>query len=655
MTGTPTRRRLRRLAALGTRRAAARRLRFPRRLLLQPARRRRRRRRPVHRAGGVPRRARPRAAVRRQGRRRPGRAGSTRSSCRTTGRRWSPLTVNGDVDLPANAVAKIQQSSLLGEKFVELAAPGNEKPEGKLRDHPRIPLARTNRNVEVEELLGALSLVLNGGGAGPAADDQPGARARRCRAGSPPSAARSPSWTRSSAASTPRSRRSTGRWTARTPSPARWPRAPARSTRRWTTSAPAWTSSTSSATCSSRCCRAWPASATSARGSSTSPRPTPSPTCSCSSRSSPSWPRPGRPGRLAGPAAHLPVPGQLGHRHRHGGPPAELPAGPAHRRLRAVHQHDGDGRAGPHPDPVPVRDRPGDRRPEDAPARGHPDRHLRPGRHPAGQPGAPAAPGGSGGGTASAEPPCPATSSARCPDPNAADRHRRPPDDPGGDRSDHAQDQAPAARLRAWWRVLGMSYLGFKYVGLDRLILGSGYDVAADFKDSGGIFVNAEVTYRGVAVGRVSDMKLIDDGVRVVLTMEPGRRQDPGRHQGDRRHAQRRRRAVRAAAARRRQGAVPEGRVGHPEEPHLDPGAGRAAAAQHGQARGLAGPGATCGSSSTSSGRRSPASGDDLGRLIDNGNLLLARAEQSLPQTLKLITDGQTVLDTQNASRSAIQ
>ena len=74
------------------------------------------------------------------------------------------LTVNGDVDLPANAVAKIQQSSLLGEKFIELAAPGNEKPEGKLRDHPHIPLERTNRNVEVEELLGALSLVLNGGG-----------------------------------------------------------------------------------------------------------------------------------------------------------------------------------------------------------------------------------------------------------------------------------------------------------------------------------------------------------------------------------------------------------------------------------------------------------------------------------------------------------
>ena len=74
------------------------------------------------------------------------------------------IQVNGDVDLPANAVAAIQQSSLLGEKYVELAAPGNEEPEGRLDDGSRITLDRTNRNVEVEELLGALSLVLNGGG-----------------------------------------------------------------------------------------------------------------------------------------------------------------------------------------------------------------------------------------------------------------------------------------------------------------------------------------------------------------------------------------------------------------------------------------------------------------------------------------------------------
>ncbi len=74
------------------------------------------------------------------------------------------VLVNGDVELPANAVAAIQQSSLLGEKYVELAPPGNAEPAGDLRDRPVIPLARTNRNVEVEELLGAVSLVLNGGG-----------------------------------------------------------------------------------------------------------------------------------------------------------------------------------------------------------------------------------------------------------------------------------------------------------------------------------------------------------------------------------------------------------------------------------------------------------------------------------------------------------
>jgi phospholipid/cholesterol/gamma-HCH transport system substrate-binding protein len=74
------------------------------------------------------------------------------------------VAVDGDVDLPANAVAAIQQSSLLGEKYVELAAPGNEAPTGKLDDGALITLDRTNRNVEVEELLGALSLVLNGGG-----------------------------------------------------------------------------------------------------------------------------------------------------------------------------------------------------------------------------------------------------------------------------------------------------------------------------------------------------------------------------------------------------------------------------------------------------------------------------------------------------------
>ena len=69
-----------------------------------------------------------------------------------------------DVDLPSNAVAEIRQTSLLGEKFVQLAPPSSGATSGRLADGDVIPLERTGRNPEVEEVLGALSLILNGGG-----------------------------------------------------------------------------------------------------------------------------------------------------------------------------------------------------------------------------------------------------------------------------------------------------------------------------------------------------------------------------------------------------------------------------------------------------------------------------------------------------------
>lgn len=76
------------------------------------------------------------------------------------------VAVNGDVPLPANASAHLRQSSLLGEKFVELTPPQGEPARGVLTDGAVIPIGRTNRNPEIEEVLGALSLLLNGGGIG---------------------------------------------------------------------------------------------------------------------------------------------------------------------------------------------------------------------------------------------------------------------------------------------------------------------------------------------------------------------------------------------------------------------------------------------------------------------------------------------------------
>ncbi|MFD0855265.1 MCE family protein, partial [Actinomadura adrarensis] len=73
------------------------------------------------------------------------------------------MVLNGNVKLPSNATAQLEQSSLLGEKYIQLAAPA-QPAAATLRDGSRIPASATGRNFEVEEVLGALSLLLNGGG-----------------------------------------------------------------------------------------------------------------------------------------------------------------------------------------------------------------------------------------------------------------------------------------------------------------------------------------------------------------------------------------------------------------------------------------------------------------------------------------------------------
>jgi phospholipid/cholesterol/gamma-HCH transport system substrate-binding protein len=74
------------------------------------------------------------------------------------------VLIRDDVELPDNAEAHIRQTSLLGEKFVSLAPPATGASSTPLGDGDRIPLERSGRNPEVEEVLGAMSLLLNGGG-----------------------------------------------------------------------------------------------------------------------------------------------------------------------------------------------------------------------------------------------------------------------------------------------------------------------------------------------------------------------------------------------------------------------------------------------------------------------------------------------------------
>lgn len=74
------------------------------------------------------------------------------------------MRIKRSVTLPRNATARVRQTSLLGEKFVELDRP--DIPEGELRPGDVIAVDATSRVPEVEEVFTALSALLNGGGIG---------------------------------------------------------------------------------------------------------------------------------------------------------------------------------------------------------------------------------------------------------------------------------------------------------------------------------------------------------------------------------------------------------------------------------------------------------------------------------------------------------
>jgi phospholipid/cholesterol/gamma-HCH transport system substrate-binding protein len=76
------------------------------------------------------------------------------------------IQLAGDVDLPANATAKLGQTSLLGSLHVELAPPADIPAQGKLHNGSLIPLSSAGAYPSTEQTLAAASLLLNGGGIG---------------------------------------------------------------------------------------------------------------------------------------------------------------------------------------------------------------------------------------------------------------------------------------------------------------------------------------------------------------------------------------------------------------------------------------------------------------------------------------------------------
>lgn len=201
--------------------------------------------------------------------------------------------------------------------------------------------------------------------------------------------------------------------------------------------------------------------------------------------------------------------------------------------------------------------------------------------------------------------------------------------------------------------AVGVSYVGAEYAGLADRVLDRGYTVRADFADAGGVFSGAEVTYRGVPVGRVGGLHLDSDGVGVDLRVT-----------GDRRIPA----DTLAVVANR--SAVGEQYV------DLQP-------------RGTTGPYLHDGSTIARRDTRTPlptttlvlgldrlvnsvgkddlrvtvdelgeafaGTGPDLTRLVDSGNALVRSASDALPETTALIEESTKVLKTQADKGSAIK
>lgn len=78
---------------------------------------------------------------------------------------WSSqvkIEVRDDVVLSQQAQVRLEQSSLLGEKYLTIVEPAGENPE-QSRTEP-VPLARTEAGADIEKVLGLMSVILNGGG-----------------------------------------------------------------------------------------------------------------------------------------------------------------------------------------------------------------------------------------------------------------------------------------------------------------------------------------------------------------------------------------------------------------------------------------------------------------------------------------------------------
>ncbi len=200
--------------------------------------------------------------------------------------------------------------------------------------------------------------------------------------------------------------------------------------------------------------------------------------------------------------------------------------------------------------------------------------------------------------------------------------------------------------------IVGVSILSASYIGLAERVLGGGPTVVADLATSGGIFVGSEVTYRGVRVGRVSELSLTDDGVRVHARLDRGTEVPK-----DTRAVVENRSAVGEQyldLQPRAAGGPPlaDGDVIAREDTQTPLPVEKLLLDVDTTVRSV--PKDALVTTVDELGTAFSGSGPDIARLIDSGDLLTRAAIEALPDTVALLRSGKTVLDTQRDTASQI-
>jgi phospholipid/cholesterol/gamma-HCH transport system substrate-binding protein len=201
--------------------------------------------------------------------------------------------------------------------------------------------------------------------------------------------------------------------------------------------------------------------------------------------------------------------------------------------------------------------------------------------------------------------------------------------------------------------VAGIVYTGLRYAGLDAALGIGGYPVTVQLGEGGGLFTNAEVTYRGMPVGSVTGMHLTADGVSADLRIHSDAPSIPDDLQAvvtDRSAVGEQYLDLRPATASgpylRAGSVIARNRTALPPSTQsvltgLDTFTRsvptddlRTVVDELGTAFGGTGP--------------------QLQTLLDSSQILITDANTHLPQTVRLLQDGNTVLTTQNQQASAI-